>query len=388
MEKSAIGIIKDLKEAFVFPSSYIDRESNDIRQCILGRKAETNCKRILVMTPVFLGIGIFHMAELFLKSRQTTFQMSMIASCLLLTEVLFFSVLITWVLYFNKVDNMEEMWKFKLIYRVFWWTWMIEMFCISTWNIMSGWGGIIYIATCVIICIVPLYEVGDLILSLLLYAVMTSGGIIQVGMTSDDARIIFYTGVAMFIIGIVAQLFEVRMWTLLEYIYVTTFIDPLTGLLNRRGGNALMEEEMKKRNGKSNLGIVMMDIDFFKKYNDSLGHDAGDVCLKTVGKCIKEAVSERSKVLIRHGGEEFVAVFFDTTEEELRGLAEKIRKTVYDRGLPAPHKEVADVVTVSVGATVIMAEEDFHYENTLKTADLALYEAKENGRNQVVYRER
>lgn len=130
----------------------------------------------------------------------------------------------------------------------------------------------------------------------------------------------------------------------------------------------------------------MFDIDYFKRYNDTFGHDAGDACLRMVGQTIRETFSERTQIMIRHGGEEFAVILFDTNEEELRRWAEKLRGAVYEKHLEAPTKDVADYVTVSIGiAMKKLGEENQRYEELLTEADAALYEAKRAGRNQVAY---
>lgn len=173
-----------------------------------------------------------------------------------------------------------------------------------------------------------------------------------------------------------------------EYLYIEAFVDPLTGLLNRRGANVTLKEEVENAATDRNVGVIMFDIDYFKKYNDTFGHDAGDVCLSTVGKTITERLSERIKLLIRHGGEEFVAIILDTNKEELLNLAETLRNAVYEKRMDAPVKEIADYVTVSVGSAIAKLDSmETRYENLLKEADEALYKAKKAGRNRVVFAE-
>ncbi|MDD6305926.1 MAG: GGDEF domain-containing protein [Clostridiales bacterium] len=162
------------------------------------------------------------------------------------------------------------------------------------------------------------------------------------------------------------------------------FIDPLTELLKRRGGNALLTEKTQTLPKETEVGVIMFDIDYFKKYNDTFGHEAGDSCLQMVGETIRETLQQRTKLLIRHGGEEFAAILFDTNEAELKEWAEKLRMAVYEKRLEAPVKDVADYVTVSIGTSMekLMCE-NLHYENLLIEADKALYEAKRAGRNRV-----
>ena len=170
----------------------------------------------------------------------------------------------------------------------------------------------------------------------------------------------------------------------LEYLKLCSFMDPLTTLYNRRGANAVCEAKMRQYGGK--LGVIMLDIDFFKRYNDGFGHDKGDVCLKEVATQIKRVTEEDDRMIpIRHGGEEFVVLICAVTGDELFKIAEKIRTRVYDLKMETPCKEIDDVITVSVGATIVNSlPEHFGYEDVIGKADEALYQAKSKGRNRVV----
>lgn len=382
MERHIGEIIKDLKNAFVFTDGYVNRDSGDIRRRIEGGMAETNCKRILAMIPVFLVIDIIQMAMLLGVRRHETFRFSMTVSVLLTVQALFYAVLLVRGLYVKKEVRTEKCWKCNLTYRSFWVLWMCGTVCIAYCNMLSGLGGGTYIFFCIVVCLVPLYPVRDWVISLVVFVGIVMGAAARM---DGELKFFFYNCIVMLIMGFIAQRFEMGMRMQREYIYMTAFFDPLTGLLNRRGGNAYLQEEMEYR-GDSRIGVIMLDVDYFKKYNDSLEHDEGDNCLKMVSASIREAVGDRTRLMVRHGGEEFVIILFDATEEDTKKWAEKIRRTVYDRALPAPCREVADVVTVSVGAAVMAIHSGSLYEQTLKAADEALYMAKESGRNRVVFR--
>ena len=192
--------------------------------------------------------------------------------------------------------------------------------------------------------------------------------------------------VAMQIIGFVAQRMQLMLWMSREYLYMEAFVDPLTQLLNRRGGDAVFQKERLTYDNETEVGIIMFDIDYFKRYNDTFGHGEGDVCLRTVGDAIRENMKERTKLMIRHGGEEFVTILFQTNEKELLECAEKLRKAVFEKHLKAPTDEVAEYVTISIGAAMErIPDEDFRYEKLLSAADEALYKAKQSGKNRVVY---
>lgn len=398
MKENTDRFLQDLKSVFIYSSGYIKEDSRDIRVRIQKQMAITNCKRILVMMPVFLGMALFAFFELFVERHSDSYRRPVwkelsimtphtlcVLSALLFIALVIYSVIIIW--HFYVCDPEGEHLHCSVLYRSFWVVWTVSMAFISLGHALKGHGIGFYMVVCFLICIVPLCTLRDFIYSIIGVCILAGSMLALIGVADKDFRGIFGIAIFMMMLGFIAQRCEVEMWTLREYVYMTAYLDTLTHLLGRRGGNALMEQELKKRGGRSELGVIMLDIDFFKKYNDSFGHDAGDYCLKAVGECIRKAAEERTQIMIRHGGEEFVLVLFDATAEETIQQAEKIRKAVFDMGLPAPYREAADVVTVSVGATVVTAsEEKMRYESTLKMADMALYEAKEAGRNQVVFR--
>ena len=157
--------------------------------------------------------------------------------------------------------------------------------------------------------------------------------------------------------------------------------DSLTGLFNRRKGWDYMEyEEERGRRSKKAMGVALLDLDKFKSINDMLGHEAGDKVLKTASACLASTLRS-ADILIRWGGEEFLAVLPETDEEGLLLVAEKIRKSVeeYPWQLADGRK-----ITVSVGTSLKTTEDT--WDKVIDAADKALYVAKANGRNQVAFR--
>ena len=153
--------------------------------------------------------------------------------------------------------------------------------------------------------------------------------------------------------------------------------DTLTGIYNRYKINLKIEEEIKRANryGES-FGLIMFDIDHFKKVNDTYGHDAGDYVLQEISRIIL-TITRETDSFGRWGGEEFMLLLPYTSSDKLVEIAEKVRKTV------EVHKfETIKHITISVGATLYKRNEGI--KNLTKRVDVALYEAKSNGRNQVV----
>lgn len=155
--------------------------------------------------------------------------------------------------------------------------------------------------------------------------------------------------------------------------------DPLTDLLNRRAlEEAAKREHQRFQRHGSLYSILMIDVDHFKSFNDSQGHQAGDECLRRVARSIAATCREVDFVG-RYGGEEFVVLALETNAEAALKLAERIRKTIWGLSIPHPASAVADRVTVSIG----VAAAGSSWESVLKRADDALYVAKRAGRNMV-----
>jgi len=161
-----------------------------------------------------------------------------------------------------------------------------------------------------------------------------------------------------------------------------TLIDPLTGLHNRRYlDDALKREIAKAKRSGSNLGVIMIDLDHFKKLNDSKGHDAGDEVLKAVSQVLKKGV-RNSDVVCRFGGEEFVVLICGGEYNEFLNRTESLREAI--SGLCILHKGIhIDLVTASFGVASLPEHGDTA-DSILKAADTALYTAKSRGRNKIV----
>jgi diguanylate cyclase (GGDEF)-like protein/PAS domain S-box-containing protein len=158
--------------------------------------------------------------------------------------------------------------------------------------------------------------------------------------------------------------------------------DPLTGLGNRRHFNQFLRREYQRgMRNRSAISLVLLDVDNFKKYNDDLGHPAGDRCLNLVGRVLREMSQRPSDLAARLGGDEFALILGDTDAAGAREVAEALRKAIADLDLIF---DGARLLTVSVGVASTHPNEERHEELLLKEADRALYRAKSAGRNRVV----
>lgn len=160
--------------------------------------------------------------------------------------------------------------------------------------------------------------------------------------------------------------------------------DGLTGLLNRRSFDQVLDGELA-RTGRERqpLSLLMIDVDRFKAYNDRYGHPAGDKCLKLVAACLREAALRPGDSLARYGGEEFVAILPNTDEDGAYVIAERLRKSLKQLGLPHEGSEKG-IITVSIGiASYAGTTTDRRDTELLRRADEALYDAKAAGRDRV-----
>ena len=131
----------------------------------------------------------------------------------------------------------------------------------------------------------------------------------------------------------------------------------------------------------------MVDIDFFKNYNDSFGHLAGDECLRRVAEAMSKNLRKEIDLVARCGGEEFVVILPEVDASQARKVAERIRQAVLNLNIPNPGSETSGKITVSVGVASTVPQEGMSEESLVETADKALYTAKREGRNKVVCKE-
>ena len=160
--------------------------------------------------------------------------------------------------------------------------------------------------------------------------------------------------------------------------------DSLTGLANRRYFDDALETEFYrlKRSG-SNLSLIMLDVDHFKKFNDSYGHLARDDCLRLIGTTLKTIVLRMPDIVARYGGEEFVVILPETDNNGAKVLAERIRKAIEALAIPHSTYELAKNVTVSLGVVTVYPNRLESPEQVVALADEALYCAKKGGRNRI-----
>jgi diguanylate cyclase (GGDEF)-like protein/PAS domain S-box-containing protein len=166
----------------------------------------------------------------------------------------------------------------------------------------------------------------------------------------------------------------------LERLMATT--DGLTQVTNRRGFDERLQSEWQRlMRGQQELSLIMLDVDFFKRYNDCYGHQAGDICLVQVAKAAAQAVKRSSDLFVRYGGEEFAVILPNTDAAGAIAVAEFIQQAIGDLKIPHQQSDVSQFVSVSMGIATIIPSFGTSSDELVARADKALYTAKQQGRD-------
>lgn len=160
--------------------------------------------------------------------------------------------------------------------------------------------------------------------------------------------------------------------------------DGLTGMYNRRYFDGIFAEKFKSAvREKTELSVIMIDIDYFKNYNDRYGHLAGDDCLRSVAKALVASLTRATDIVARYGGEEFIAILENTGTVGALKVAERMRNAVLNLGIEHGASRVSDRLTISLGLATVADPHGVRPEDLVSRSDAALYRAKEKGRNTV-----
>jgi len=160
--------------------------------------------------------------------------------------------------------------------------------------------------------------------------------------------------------------------------------DGLTGLSNRRHFDEYLELEWRRGlRDQTQLSLLMIDVDYFKSFNDSFGHLDGDEALRRVADAIRDSCSRSTDLPARYGGEEFALVLPNTSPGGARLVAEKLRQTIIALKIPHISPSEGSHLTVSIGLSTQVPQAGTHCRQLISAADKGLYQAKHNGRNQV-----
>lgn len=162
-------------------------------------------------------------------------------------------------------------------------------------------------------------------------------------------------------------------------------IDGLTNIANRRKFDEVIKTEWERhKRFQSTIAVVLLDVDYFKLYNDFYGHQAGDSCLKAIGSILSKHAKRAGELVARYGGEEFVIMYCNTNIDSILESCKRLKKDIDEINIIHEKSQVSSHVTLSIGAALCIPDKNEDYKNLIEKADQALYKAKENGRNQTV----
>lgn len=162
-----------------------------------------------------------------------------------------------------------------------------------------------------------------------------------------------------------------------------SYLDGLTQIYNRRGFDRSISTEWKRmRRDNNELCLLLIDVDYFKKYNDHYGHQAGDDCLKVVAKAIERVLFRPADIAARYGGEEFAILLPGTDLAGASLVAERVLQTIHEQNISHEYSDISDRLSVSIGIAISNKSANNNILKLIKSADEGLYEAKNSGRNQ------
>lgn len=184
-------------------------------------------------------------------------------------------------------------------------------------------------------------------------------------------------------LGFVASIRENRKWRSHQTVRFVAAVDPLTGLLNRRSFSVSIEQELMRmsRTGHA-AAVILFDLDRFKQLNDKFGHNVGDEVLTKIASIAYAELRNPFDRLARWGGEEFIILLHDMTEENAKSVCERLRGRI--EALIVEHEGAEVEFTASFGGSLLLPNQPF--DEALTRADTALYNAKANGRNRVEFK--
>lgn len=187
------------------------------------------------------------------------------------------------------------------------------------------------------------------------------------------------------------MLFMNSMWSILkqkkaeEILIKYSMEDSMTGLANRRRFDEVMGIEWKRHMRSEDwLSVIIIDVDYFKRYNDTYGHPEGDACLKKIGDCVKQQFKRSGELVARYGGEEFAVIIPSCSLSNALSRAESLRACVHDMKMAHSSSKISEYVTISAGVASTIPRKGSDHSVLVIWADRELYTAKKEGRNRVL----
>lgn len=182
--------------------------------------------------------------------------------------------------------------------------------------------------------------------------------------------------------GLMLEIDKAEKDLLNQYLERLSREDALTGLANRRYFDECLNREWSRcMREQKPLSVILLDIDYFKQYNDRYGHQAGDHCLIQVARALKKEASRPAELVGRYGGEEFILLYPNINAEQIKNTLIRIQERLLELEIPHEASKVTHYVTASLGAATAIPMRSLNPEKLVSAADQMLYKSKENGRN-------
>ncbi len=389
-------LLLDIKSAYSPTDGITKEELKKIRPYINGEFLLcTNLKRLLALFPFLYLILILEWISYKNNSFETQVKVTVLILLLYaLTIVSNYFCIKSWKYDWQKLNSHIKI--IKKTYITYWWTLTLSLILLGFLELGNHQHGILLVLTCLIVFIVPISDsinlirriVGSIVVYVLIVAYSAKNHLHFVNSPIEIQISMLYISLFIITVCAFAQKSQYHRFEVNMYVYYLANLDNLTNCYNRKG--AQLHFERFYSHSVTPCGVIMLDIDYFKKYNDTMGHDAGDICLKTVGNLIRDIALKYNALPIRHGGEEFVVICSGSTPyTKVLDIAEEIRSKTEKCGIKAPDTVKSESVTVSIGVSYQSFQAYHEYEQYLKEADEALYQSKQTGRNKVtVYRKK
>lgn len=167
-------------------------------------------------------------------------------------------------------------------------------------------------------------------------------------------------------------------------IEILSLTDSLTGLANRRHFDAVIDNELRRlQRNKSTLSLLMLDVDFFKQYNDTYGHQKGDTCLQAISSVLAKCAQRPADLAARYGGEEFILLLPEADIDGAYAIAHMVMTHLAQLKIEHTDSSISPYVTLSIGIATVKSTDVTSAEDILRIADEQLYKAKSSGRNKI-----
>lgn len=289
----------------------------------------------------------------------------------------------------RKQYSLDEFDRFHAIYTAYFYVTFVFLMFGAVCDIAQSGSILFYLAACVYIVFIPAFTkaecIGILIFQTVAVILLSIVSRMDLRMSFDVCII---QAATILLVAYQHNLAVQRVRVSMQLKRKTDYSehDALTGLYNRRGLDSRINAiwPFCERNRLS-VAMIAIDVDYFKKYNDTFGHPKGDECLRSVADVLKNSAQRSTDVVTRTGGEEFIVFVQDMDEGSLISLAMKIRNNLDQKHIEHAYYGVSKYVTVSMGIAGFVPAYNNDFKKLYQEADNALYLAKKNGRNCIVY---